>query len=738
MPPALHPRRLGVLRAALVVFTASCATLVLELVADRLLAPFIGVSLHTWTSIIGVVLAGISLGSWAGGRLADRASGLKWVAGLLALGGLLGLLPLALIWALGDGQLVRRVPLLPRTFLLSLVAFFPLSFVLAMVTPVTLKLLLRDLRRSGRTVGMLQALGTLGSIAGTFLTGFVLVSHFEVPIIVVAVTAVLGLVALLCLPGSSPLEAPEAAATPSSEPLEAAPAATPTGRFSLQGNEPLACAVVATTSFCMMMLEMVASRMLAPTFGVSLLSWTGIFAVVLTGISVGNYLGGHIADRWPRQEVFAGWLLAAGLVCLVSALVNRVLVQFEVFAHQGLVSQVVLHTAVVFFPPVVLLGTLSPQVTRLALADLRHAGRTAGRISAWSTLGALVGTFLTGWLLISLVGVYALVLVAATGLVVLAAVLGNARRRPRFGAAVTGVLVVGAALTHLGMFTSSCSVETDYYCIVVGETEHDGHQFKVMRLDRLTHSLSKVEDPALLFYPHWNMQAELVRLSASRTPAPRVLIIGGGGYTVPRWVETFVPSAQIEVVEIDPAVTEVALKDFGVGPNTRIRSYNMDGRQYIQELAEPGAYDLVIQDAVNDLSVPYHLMTREYDALVRRLLKPEGTYLLTLIDDPTRGELLRSAVVTMQQAFPTVQVLIPAKNRPKRRGLFIIAGSNQPLDMEGLSRVLAEQGAGPSMTLALSDEELRALIARGSPTLLTDRYAPVDDLMRPLFLSLKE
>jgi len=737
MPPAPHPRRLGVLRAALVVFTASCATLVIELVADRLLAPFIGVSLHTWTSIIGVVLAGISLGSWAGGRLADRASGLKWVAGLLALGGLLGLLPLALIWALGDGQVLHRVPLLPRTFLLCLVAFFPLSFVLAMVTPVTLKLLLRDLRRSGRTVGMLQALGTLGSIAGTFLTGFVLVSHLEVPVIVVTVTAVLGLVALLCLPGASSLEVQEVTATQGPEPLEV-PTATPAGRLSLQGNEPLACAVVAATSFCMMMLEMVASRMLAPTFGVSLLSWTGIFAVVLTGISVGNYLGGHIADRWPRQEVFAGWLLAAGLVCLLSALVNRVLVQFGVFAHQGLVSQVVLHTAVVFFPPVVLLGTLSPQVMRLAMADLRHAGRTAGRISAWSTVGALVGTFLTGWLLISLVGVYALVLVAATGLVVLAAVLGNARRRPRFGAAVTCVLMVGAALTHLGMFTSSCSVETDYYCIVVSETEQDGHQLKVMNLDRLTHSVSKVEDPAHLYYSHWKVQAELVRLSASRTPSPRVLIIGGGGYTVPRWVETFVPSAQIEVVEIDPAVTEVALRDFGVGPNTRIRSYNMDGRQYIQELAEPGAYDLVIQDAVNDLSVPYHLMTREYDALVRRLLKPEGSYLLTLIDDPTRGELLGSAVVTMQQAFPTVQVLTPANKRSNRRGLFIIAGSNRPLDMEAVGRVVAEQGAGPSITKALSDEELRALLAQGSPTLLTDRYAPVDDLMRPLFLSLKE
>jgi predicted membrane-bound spermidine synthase len=735
MAPAPLLHRLGVLRAALVVSIASCATLVLELVADRLLAPFIGVSLHTWTSIIGVILAGISLGSWAGGRLADRAPSSRWVAGMLAAGALCSLLTLGFIRLLGDGVALHRVPLLPRAFLLSLLAFFPPSFTLAMVTPVTLKLLLKDLSRGGRTVGLLQALGTLGSIAGTFLTGFVLVSHFEVPTIVCAVAAALGLTALLCLPDSRASEPP-----PISQPLPEPAEATGhrEGFWVLQGNEPLACGVVAGTSFCMMMMELVASRMLAPTFGVSLLSWTGIFAVVLTGIAVGNYVGGHLADRWPRQENFAGWLLAAGLSCLVSALVNRVLVRTETFAEHGLVAQVVLHTSVVFFPPVVLLGTLSPQLTRLALTDLGHAGRTAGRISAWATAGALAGTFFTGWLLISWVGVYALVLLASVGLVGLAAVLGRVHHRRRFGMAVSGVVGFGVVLTYLGGFASPCSVETDYYCILVRQVHYQGEPLKELRLDRLTHSITKVDDPNYLLYPHWRTQTELVRLAASRTPSPRVLVIGGGGYTMPRWVEAFVPSAQVEVVEIDPAVTQVALKEFGVRQDTRIRSFNLDGRQYLQELAEPGAYDMIIQDAVNDLSVPYHLMTREYDARVRQLLKPDGLYLLTLIDDFSQGQFLHAAVATMRESFPSVQVLISSKTTMEGHGLFVVAGSSRPLDMEEVGKVLAEQGVGPIRTRALSPEELGKLLAGSPPLVLTDRYAPVDDLMRPLFMSLNQ
>src|SRR6266704_2773687 len=190
-----------------VVFVASCCTLILELVAGRILAPFIGVSLYTWTSIIGVVLAGISLGNYLGGRTADRWPYRRTLGILLLAGGLasLAILPLINIaTAIPTGDLVdpsnrlggvlpldRAAQLILRIVLITTLIFFPPSFILGMVSPVVIKLTLRDLAHSGGLVGKVYALSTLGSILGTFATGFVLIDLFGTRIIVLGVGIVL-------------------------------------------------------------------------------------------------------------------------------------------------------------------------------------------------------------------------------------------------------------------------------------------------------------------------------------------------------------------------------------------------------------------------------------------------------------------------------------------------------------------------------------------------------------------
>src|SRR4030088_2983097 len=177
--------------AYLVVFCSSCCTLILELVAGRILAPFIGVSLYTWTSIIGVVLAGISLGNYLGGRIADRWPQRRTLGILLAAGGLasLAILPLINIaTAIPTAELIdannrlggalpvgRGTLLILRLAAITTLIFFPPSFILGMVSPVVIKLTLRDLAHSGGLVGKVYALSTLGSILGTFATGFGLV-----------------------------------------------------------------------------------------------------------------------------------------------------------------------------------------------------------------------------------------------------------------------------------------------------------------------------------------------------------------------------------------------------------------------------------------------------------------------------------------------------------------------------------------------------------------------------------
>jgi predicted membrane-bound spermidine synthase len=181
----------------LIVLVASGCTLVLELVAGRILAPFVGVSIHTWTSIIGVVLAGISLGNYLGGVLADHAGSGRALGILLGAGGLASVAVLPLAGALG-ALAPRSYPLLLRIVLLTTLLFFLPSLLLGMIPPVAIKLILEGLGQAGKVVGRVYAASTVGSLVGTFLTGFVLIAYMGTRAIVLAVgltLVVLGTVA---------------------------------------------------------------------------------------------------------------------------------------------------------------------------------------------------------------------------------------------------------------------------------------------------------------------------------------------------------------------------------------------------------------------------------------------------------------------------------------------------------------------------------------------------------------
>src|SRR3954453_2941156 len=187
----------GLWVSLLIVFMASCCTMVLELVAGRILAPFIGVSLYTWTSIIGVCLAGISAGNFLGGAPADKA-GSRRTLGLILLGGglfSLVILPLAALDLTGiipkDGPMPRDIWLVLRIVIVSARLFLPPTVILGMVSPIVIKLSLTDLRQTGSIAGKIYAFSTVGSIVGPFVTGFFLVSAFGTRAIVLGVAIIL-------------------------------------------------------------------------------------------------------------------------------------------------------------------------------------------------------------------------------------------------------------------------------------------------------------------------------------------------------------------------------------------------------------------------------------------------------------------------------------------------------------------------------------------------------------------
>ena len=164
----------------------------------------------------------------------------------------------------------------------------------------------------------------------------------------------------------------------------------------------------------------------------------------------------------------------------------------------------------------------------------------------------------------------------------------------------------------------------------------------------------------------------------------RVLYLGGGGYTLPRHIEATFPNASQEVIEIDPGVTRTVYEQLGVDPaTTRVVTYNVDGRLMVNQLEAErlGQYDLIIGDAFNDLSIPYHLTTREFDLDLKRVLKEDGYYLALVIDKLQGGKFITAYVETVRSVWPYVYVLADSPAWESNiASTYVVAAGNVPLE----------------------------------------------------------
>ncbi len=519
--------------------------------------------------------------------------------------------------------------------------------------------------------------------------------------------------------------------------------------------------VVFVASFCTLVLEILAGRILAPYIGVSLYTWTSIIGVVLAGISLGNYAGGKVADRFPRHSTL-GIILALGGLSSLSILP---LIQIATSATvPGLIAKIVFLTTAIFFLPSFILGMVSPVVVKLTLKDLSRTGTDVGKIYAFSTLGSIVGTFATGFYLIQAMGTRLIVLVVGVILLVMAVVFGGLLRARRISLVCLVVLLLAVAIlapARLAMayncfgngdpncFTrsisdgieqtldSGCLRETSYYCIKVYPEEFGGggRNVQVLALDHLVHSYTSLEDPTYLKYSYIKVYAELMDYVAQRKPDFSALFIGGGGYTMPKYAEVVYPQSRLEVMEIDPGVTEVAYEKLGLKPDTRIVTYNFDARLMLMQLNGRSSYDLVFGDAFNDLSVPYHLTTREFGEMVRDILTEDGIYMVNVIDKLRGGQFLRAFVTTLKRVFPHVYVLADGQLWDSSgQNTYVVAASKSPLDETRLKQVNGQGGYGRTITNIMPPEVMDRWLAEAPNIVLTDDYAPADNLVAPLFL----
>jgi spermidine synthase len=486
--------------------------------------------------------------------------------------------------------------------------------------------------------------------------------------------------------------------------------------------------IVFISSACTMILELVAGRILAPYVGVSLYTWTSIIGVVLAGISLGNYVGGRLADRWASPRLLGLVFLLAGLASLGILSVDRV-GQLRPDSW-SIILAILMLAAALFFVPSAILGMVSPIVAKLAVRNLAETGSTVGKIYAAGSLGAIAGTFATGFVLISYFGTHTIVWGVAVMLLILG--LWFALKGRRRWLAVVAVVLVAASIvvSRQGWLDGVCTRETNYFCIKVEEREEDGEPVRILILDRLVHSYTSLNDPTILVYVYEKMYAEATAYQAQRHADLRALFIGGGGYTFPKYMEAVYPDSQLDVIEIDPEVTEVAHEKLGLSRDTEILSYNEDARMFLVRTPDQ-RYDLILGDAFNDFSVPYHLTTKEFNDRVRAWLADDGLYLVNMIDGPG-GEFLRAYIHTMRQSFAHVYVAPTSEHwHQNPRTTFVLIGTDTPLDLEELGASVA--GVSRLMQRWMSIEEIDALLAEGRVVTLTDRFAPVDQMLAPLF-----
>jgi spermidine synthase len=544
---------------------------------------------------------------------------------------------------------------------------------------------------------------------------------------------------------------------------------------------PVAYIVVFVASCCSLILELVAGRILAPFIGVSLYTWTSIIGVVLAGISLGNYLGGRAADRWPDRRTLGVLLLTGGLASLaILPLINiataiptdqlvdpnnRLGGVLPLDRAALLIARIVLITTLIFFPPSLILGMVSPVVIKLTLKDLAQTGGLVGKIYALSTLGAILGTFATGFVLVQLLGTRMIVLGVGIVLLAMAAAVGDVVHLRRAAIPLVACVLVVAALVparnvkanNCGLnpdciqqaakdgwdqaTQSGCLHETSYYCIRVADDAavSDHQTVKELILDHLVHSYNSLEDPNYLQYGYIKVYAEIADMLASRLPdrALRVLYVGGGGYTLARHIEATYPNARQEIMEIDPGVTQTVYEQLGVDASrTNITTYNVDGRLMANQLVQrnAGQYDLIIGDAFNDLSIPYHLTTLEFDQEIKRLLKPGGFYLALVIDKLVGGKFIPAYTDTVLRVWPGVQVLSEGETwQSASPSTYVVAAGDAAVAPDELSRARGQGPNGAIVTRIMPGDLMHQWLDAAQAPVLTDDYAPVDNLIAPIF-----
>ena len=536
------------------------------------------------------------------------------------------------------------------------------------------------------------------------------------------------------------------------KPEEGAVAST-TGR-GLQGW--LLILLVFVAGACSLAVELSASRLLAPYFGTSLFVWSNLIGLILLYLTVGYYLGGRLADRFPRPSVlYSLTIIAAFLISMIPFLSKPILLwsqsSFATYSigvfYGSLVSVILL-----FALPMILLGCVSPFAIRLRIEQLGKSGRTAGQLYAISTAGSILGTFLPVLLLIPNIGTYrtfftfavALLLVSIAGLVGTRIDNGPRPRNGRVDKRLLSILLLLpmalSVLTMRGPIKAADGSNGGGVLITERESAYNylqvvqvGDERQLIMNEGI--GIHSVYNPhSILTQGYWDdflIAPYFNNPPFTQNEVHRVALIGLGAGTAAREFTAAYGPLPIDGVEIDGTVVELGRQYFHMTePNLHV--IIQDGRYYLQTTSQK--YDVIGLDTYQQPYVPFQFTTQEFFQTVRNHLTPTGVVAVNAGRTGTDYRLVEALAQTMHSVFPNVYII-----DTERFTNSLIIGTNAPtslanyhINIAQLSNPLLQSVAQASFIYGnIREEHARTVY-------FTDDRAPVEQLIDQIILDAVE